>query len=122
MTGLELKEMRVDGTWTLVVTGEVDSSSAAQLRDSIRRGVGLGHIIIDLRSVPFMDSAGLGALVCGIREVRASRGVASLCVRRGAVKRLLEMTGFDRIVPTTASPEEACALFEATSEAALAAR
>lgn len=118
----ELEALRVYGTWTLVVKGEVDSSTAPQLREAIRRGVGLRHVIIDLRSVPFVDSAGLGALVCGVREIRASNGVAALCIGRGPVKRLLNMTGFDRIVPTASSLEEAHALLLEPEDQALVAR
>jgi len=117
----EVEEARTDGVWTLVVKGEVDSSNATQLRDAIRRGVGCEQVIIDLRSVPFMDSAGLGALICGIREVRAPGGTATLCVRRGGVKRLIEMTGFERIVPIASSPGEARARMDEDSEQALAA-
>ena len=43
----------------------------------------------------------------GIRRFRARGTPTALCVRRGAVQRLLTATGFDRIVPTFASVEDA---------------
>ncbi len=54
-----------------------------------------------------MDSAGLGALVCGIRELRVNGGTVGLCTGRGGVARLLSMTGFDRLVPMGHSLKEA---------------
>jgi anti-anti-sigma factor len=95
-----------DGT-TLQVTGDIDSSNAAELRENLRRAAVHGAVVIDLRTVPFMDSAGLGALICGVREIRTAGGRAALCVRRGSVQRLLSVTGFYRVVPIGATVEEA---------------
>lgn len=107
MSTIMVDASEVDGVWTVAPRGDVDSSNSAELRSAIRRTVGAGRLVIDLRAVPFMDSAGLGALICGIREVRSAGGSAALCVRRGPVARLLEVTGFDRIVPTVGTPAEA---------------
>ena len=103
----EVDERLVEGTLTLRVQGDVDSANAAELREALRRVQRGQALVVDLRNVPFMDSAGLGALVCGIRELRLKGGTAALCARRGGVSRLLSVTGFDRIVPTAHSFEEA---------------
>ena len=103
----QVDERLVEGTRTLRVRGDVDSANAAELRDALRRVQGGQALVVDLRNVPFMDSAGLGALVCGIRELRLKGGTAALCTRRGGVSRLLSVTGFGRIVPTAHSFEEA---------------
>ena len=55
--------------------------------------------MVDLSGVPFMDSAGLGALIGGIRRVRDGGGAISVLCDRPAITRLLHTTGFDRIVP-----------------------
>ena len=46
-----------------------------------------------------MDSAGLGALIGGIRKVRENDGVIAVFCDRANITRLLHTTGFDRIVP-----------------------
>ena len=107
MTTFQVDERLVEGTLTLQVRGEIDSANAAELRGALRRVPAGQDLVVDLRNVPFMDSAGLGALVCGIRELRLKGGNAALCARRGGVSRLLSITGFDRIVPTAQSFEEA---------------
>lgn len=104
MFGVDASE--TDGMWTIEVRGEVDSSSAADLRSAIRRAVGTGPVVIDLRAVPFMDSAGLAALICGVRGIKVAGGSVTLCVRKGAVLRLLTVTGFDRVVPMVRSLAE----------------
>jgi anti-sigma B factor antagonist len=89
------------------VRGELDSDSARQLRAGIAELVGHERTIVDIREVPFVDSAGLGALVGGIRRLREAGGSVVLCCTRSSVLRLLRMTGLDRIVAVTASPAEA---------------
>lgn len=100
---------RIAGARVVRVTDEVDSSNAAELRGALRRLDGGEPIVVDLRQVPFMDSAGLGALICGIRELRFREGRVAIVLRRGAVARLLSVTGFDRVIPTAPSIEEAVA-------------
>ena len=104
---LEVDERRLDGTLTLQVRGEVDSATAAGLREALRRVPAGQVVVVDLRRVPLMDSAGLGALVGGIRELRLKGGTAVLCTSRGGVSRLLSLTGLDRFVPMRHSLKEA---------------
>jgi anti-sigma B factor antagonist len=103
-----------DGEPTVIrVEGELDSFTAAQLREGFGRAMqvptaeGAPATVVDIREVPFVDSAGLGALVGGIRRLRQAGGHVALCCTRPSVLRLLNMTGFDRIVTVTSSPEEA---------------
>jgi anti-sigma B factor antagonist len=101
-------ENRPDGDVLVVqVSGELDSSTADEVRAALAAVSEDNVVVVDLRDVPFMDSAGLGALIGGIRRFRARGTPTALCVRRGAVERLLTATGFDRIVPTFASVEDA---------------
>lgn len=103
-----------DGEPTVIrVAGELDSFTAAQLREGFGQAMqvpptdGTPATVVDIREVPFVDSAGLGALVGGIRRLRQAGGHVALCCTRPSVLRLLNMTGFDRIVTVTSSPEEA---------------
>ena len=54
-----------------------------------------------------MDSAGLGALIGGIRRTRENEGEVAVACSRPTLTRLLHTTGFDRIVPVKDSLEEA---------------
>ena len=91
----------------LTVDGELDSFSAGKLRATIGTVVGRQATIIDIRQVPFVDSAGLGALVGGIRRLHEAGGSVVVCCSRPSVLALLRMTGFDRIVVITETPAEA---------------
>ena len=89
------------------VAGELDSFSACELRAGIADVLGRPGTILDIRDVPFVDSAGLGAVVGGIRRLREAGSSVALCCTRSSVLRLLRMTGMDRIVPIADSPAEA---------------
>lgn len=89
------------------VEGELDSFTAAQLREHLAGVVENEAVVIDLCEVAFIDSSGLGALVGGVRRIReAGRGVA-ICCTRPSVLRLLDVTGFDRLVPVVSTRTDA---------------
>ena len=74
--------------------GELDAYTVGQFRDALGELADKRYLLIDLSSVPFMDSAGLGALIGGIRRAREAGGdVAALPLDgagyRGPVRREL---------------------------------
>jgi len=75
--------------------------------------------VLHVREVPFVDSSGLGALVGGIRGVRDSDGTVAVCCTSPSVLRLLAITGVDRAVAVTATPDEVQAVIAAGRRPAL---
>ncbi|MGH9058394.1 MAG: STAS domain-containing protein, partial [Acidimicrobiales bacterium] len=64
-----------------------------------------------------VDSAGLGALIGGIRRARELGGDVAVACNRPTLVRLLRTTGFDRIVTVAETIEEAKASLEQPEEA-----
>lgn len=87
--------------------GELDAFTVSQFRQSLAELASSAQLLIDLSGVPFVDSAGLGALIGGIRRVRELGGDVAVACPRPTLTRLLRTTGFDRIVTVTATLEEA---------------
>ena len=81
--------------------GELDAYTVGQFRETLVDLATKPRLLIDLSEVPFMDSAGLGALIGGIRRAREAEGDVSVACSRPTLTRLLHTTGFDRIVPVT---------------------
>ncbi len=79
--------------------GELDAYSVAQFREAFAELADEPRVIVNLSGVQFMDSAGLGALIGGIRRIRESDGRVTIFSDRDAITKLLHTTGFDRIVP-----------------------
>ena len=94
-------------------SGELDAYTVGTFREALTKLAGHPKLLIDLSEVPFMDSAGLGALIGGIRRAREADGAVAVACSRPALTRLLHTTGFDRIVPVTESIEEAEEALEA---------
>lgn len=88
-------------------SGELDAYTVGSFREALSKLAGERHVLIDLSDVPFMDSAGLGALIGGIRRAREADGAVAVACSRPALTRLLHTTGFDRIVPVTESVADA---------------
>lgn len=96
--------------------GELDAYTVGQFREALSGLSTVNRLLIDLSSVPFMDSAGLGALIGGIRRAREQGGDVAVACSRSTLTRLLHTTGFDRIVPVTETVEEAAAALAAAGE------
>ena len=89
------------------LSGELDAYTVAQFREALTELADQQFILVDLSHVPFMDSAGLGALIGGIRRARENDGDVAVACDRPSLIRLLHTTGFDRIVPVRETIEEA---------------
>jgi anti-sigma B factor antagonist len=94
--------------------GELDAYTVGQFREVLSTFSGVSRLVIDLSEVPFMDSAGLGALIGGIRRARENDGSVAVACTRPTLTRLLHTTGFDRIVPVAPSLEGALAALDET--------
>jgi anti-anti-sigma factor len=98
-----------DGSLVLHVRGDLDCDVAGLLRQAMLGSGGSGPVIVDLAAVPFMDSAGLGALVAGVRHARERGGGAGIAGPRPPLRRLLQVTGVERLAPVGATVEEVLA-------------
>ncbi len=104
---LEINVEPNDGFSVCRLAGEVDAYTVGEFREALSGITDVSRLIIDLSEVPFMDSAGLGALIGGIRKVRESDGDVAVVSTTASLNRLLHTTGFDRIVPVCESLEDA---------------
>lgn len=106
---LEISIIQNDGHTVCRPVGELDAYTVASFRDALSGLADHGRVVIDLSEVPFMDSAGLGALIGGIRRAREHGGEVAVACSRPTLTRLLHTTGFDRIVPVTDTLDAAVA-------------
>jgi anti-sigma B factor antagonist len=112
-------EIMVESSTDYVIcrpVGELDAYTVGQFRDRLAELASSPRLLIDLSSVPFMDSAGLGALIGGIRRAREAGGDVAVACSRPTLTRLLHTTGFDRIVPVTETVEAAAEALATANE------
>ncbi len=84
----------------LVVDGRLDAETAPALRDAITAHIehGVVNLVVDMTSISFVDSAGLAALVSGMKRSRQAGGDLQLVRPTSTTAfRVFELTQFDQI-------------------------
>jgi len=112
MPTLELEVGAQAGWQVLRVRGEVDISTAPRVRSQLMSLLSDGdpHLIVDMEGVRFLDSSGLGALVSALKLARSRAGEMRLvCEGQRSVRKVLEVTGLERVLDRYDSVEAAAA-------------
>lgn len=112
---LEIEVASTDSYTLCRPVGELDAYTVGDFREVLSDVASASHLLIDLSNVPFMDSAGLGALIGGIRRTRESGGEVAVACGRPTLTRLLHTTGFDRLVPVEDTVAAAAAVLTAAA-------
>jgi anti-sigma B factor antagonist len=81
-------------------TGDIDAYTAPQLRTQLHDATSSGArvVVVDLREVTFIDSAGLGALVGAHRRMLEADGRLRVVRPPALVARAFELTGLDGVL------------------------
>ena len=101
MTTLELEVDQKADWQVLTVRGEVDVTTTPRVRAQLISLLSDGNpqVIVDLEGVEFLDSSGLGALVAGLKLARSRSGeLRVVCDRQRSVRKVLEVTGLERVL------------------------
>lgn len=109
---LDIEVDQAGGVTICRPVGELDAFTVSQFRQTLAELAVNPRLLIDMSRVPFVDSAGLGALIGGIRRTRELGGDVAVSCNRPTLIRLLRTTGFDRIVTVAETIEEATAALE----------
>ena len=96
---LKLGHHAQDGIEVIDVQGEIDIYTAPRLRELLIDLVSQGsyQLVVNLDEVGFLDSAGLGVLVGGLRRVRARDGSLDLVCTQQRILKILKITGLTEV-------------------------
>jgi anti-sigma B factor antagonist len=91
-------ELRNNVLVVRVAEKRVDASKAPAFKDEMTRCIesGQSQIVLDLSSVDFIDSSGLGAIVSCLKKL-GPKGSLAVAGATGAVSRLFTLTRMDRV-------------------------
>jgi anti-sigma B factor antagonist len=103
------------GFTVIEVGGEIDVYTAPKLRERLVSLVESGsyQLIVDMQSVEFLDSTGLGVLVGGLKRVRAHEGWIDLVCTQSRILRIFRITGLNRVFSIYDTVGEAVAAHDA---------
>ena len=95
----------------LAASGEVDVFTAPDLDRAIEAQLaeGRSQLVVDLSSVSFLDSTGLGVLVKGLKGARESGGSLRLVVTSERIRKIFDITGLDAAMPLFDTVDDALA-------------
>ena len=87
----------------------LDAHNSASLKTEVQKLYedGTRDLLINLGTVRFIDSSGLGALVSGFKNATASKGSLKLCSLQPQVKSMFELTRLHRVFEIFTTVDEA---------------
>src|SRR5262245_42661612 len=95
-TGMKLVEAVADDVTIVEAYGRIDSTTAREFGDRLVSLVqaGRGSLVVDLKNIAYISSAGFRALLIAKRAAAGKQGKLALCGVIGEVKRLFDIGGF----------------------------
>jgi anti-sigma B factor antagonist len=116
----DLQVHQHEGWVVLAVVGEIDLATAPRVRqaviDALATAGSSPSVVLDLGSVDFIDSSGLGVVLGALKRVRSADGRLRVIVREPQVRRVFELTDLDRILALASSLDEALSMDAATAD------
>jgi len=96
---LKLGHYGKDGIEVVDVEGEIDIYTAPRLRELLIDLVSKNNyqLVVNLEKVGFLDSTGLGALVGGLKRVRAHDGSLDLVCTQQRILKIFRITGLTEV-------------------------
>ena len=104
---MKLVEAVAEDVTIVEAYGRIDSTTAREFGDRLVSLVqaGRGSLVVDLKNIAYISSAGFRALLIANRAAAGKQGKIALCGVIGEVKRLFDIGGFTNefvICPTQA--------------------
>jgi len=98
-------------TPVLRIRGRLDAGSQTEVRAHVHELVrsGATNVVLDLSEVVSLDSAGLGAVISGLKLVRQAGGDLRIALANQQVLTTLRLTSLDRVLRPYTSIDEAIA-------------
>ena len=107
---MDISSKSVSPTVSIVsLNGALNARSAEDAKQTFRDLVekGVTQVIVDLGSVPFIDSSGLAALVSGLKTLGGEAANLKLAAPQSQARLLFELTMFDRVFEIHDSVDDA---------------
>ena len=106
---MEIRDREQDLFQIISVTGRLDASTAPKLQTYFEQRISEGKrfFALNLQGVDYVSSGGLRVLLVVTKKVKARNGGVVLSNLHPFVEDLLTMAGFNKLIPTAASEEDA---------------
>ncbi len=109
---MDIDEQRDGGATVLAVSGRLDSATAQDLEARLMDALGRGDVealALDLSELAYVSSAGLRVLLLTAKRAKADATPFTLFGLQPQVAKVLEISGFSRILPIAQDRQAALA-------------
>lgn len=95
-----IREKETQGVPVLILSGKLDLFAKNAFKEVIQKYKenGVKRILVDMKNVSFIDSAGLGVLAVGVKMFQEIKGNLILVNPQGSVKTVLENANFSSLL------------------------
>ncbi|HEX9745634.1 MAG TPA: STAS domain-containing protein [bacterium] len=96
---MEIKYREEGNVLVIDVVGDLDARSAGDLKLALTEKIENGKVwvLMNLSEVPYMDSAGLGVLVSGLKNTNRQNGDLRLWGLQPDVRNIFELTRLNKV-------------------------
>ncbi|MDO9117808.1 MAG: STAS domain-containing protein [Nitrospira sp.] len=91
----------------LDITGQFNFGTRKDFSAAIEKVKTCAHVILNFKSVTFVDSAAIGLLALAAQQFKSSNRSLSLVGAQGTVKQVLNLAHIEQMIPTFASEDAA---------------
>ena len=93
----------------LAFEGRMDTQTSPDAQQQLTRLIEEGEtkILVNLEKLDYISSAGLRVLLVVAKQLKATDGELRICSLNEVVKEVFDISGFDLILPISASESEA---------------
>ncbi|MDH5719494.1 MAG: STAS domain-containing protein [Spirochaetia bacterium] len=112
---MKTKNKKKNDIWIVEIEGPIKSGMEFTLADELEsylHQMEAPKIIVDLKKVPFINSAALGIFLNIFREVEKKNGRFGLCSLTSDVENLLEITKLESVLEIFRNQEDAFDSFQ----------
>ena len=120
MSELTVERREVDDVTLLYPRGYINAHTVRGFDGAIQQAMGRRRykLVVNCEGLVYIASAGLGAMMGAIEEIRGSGGDLRLAGLNDTVRNIFEILGFNHLYRTYASEEEAVRSFAEAGPAA----
>ena len=98
-----------NGGLVVAVEGRIDSANAMDFHGAVSDSLGddAGPLLIDFENLSYISSAGLRVVLSLAKTVQQRAGRFAICSLSGMIAQIFQTSGFDQIISTHATREDA---------------
>jgi anti-sigma B factor antagonist len=104
---VEVKREAAHGTVLYCIGGQINASTCPNLESALAADEGSSRVILDMRGVTYISSAGVRAIVQAAKRVKARQGGIAVFGLAPPVKDVFDAAGLGNIIPIASDETEA---------------